>query len=52
MGKRIIAGKPFVAGESPDIMRYCLDDTRLLELLFGAMLPDIENPDQALLRGE
>jgi hypothetical protein len=52
MRKRITAGKPFTAGERNDILHYCLDDVLLLERLAMAMLSDIDNLGQALVRGE
>jgi hypothetical protein len=50
--ERIIKGKPFTNEERILILRYCLGDVLLLEKLLWAMLPDIGNVNQALMRGE
>jgi hypothetical protein len=50
--KRIMRGPPFTPEEREQILKYCLSDVLLLELLMNVLVPRITNFDQALRRGE
>jgi hypothetical protein len=50
--ERIKKGWPFTAEERDRILRYCLSDAVALESLLRELVPQIDNLDRALRRGE